>query len=83
METVLSAMFHSDVMILISHRAGGSWLPSGPEKLGSWAGLVAARGSTDWKVPQGPASPHTGLGDGEARKSSLRVSSVPGKGQHR
>ena len=66
-ETVLSATFHSDVTILISHGAGGpNWGP----------GLVAGRGSKGWEVPEGLASLYTGLGDGEARRSSP---SVPGK----
>lgn len=66
-ETMLSAMFYSDVMTLISHGAGGpNWGP----------GLVAGRGSKGWEVPEGLASLYTGLGDGEARRSSP---SVPGK----
>lgn len=66
-ETVLSATFYSDVTMLISHGAGGpNWGP----------GLVAGRGNKGWEVLEGLASLYTGLGDGEARRSSP---SVPGK----
>lgn len=62
-ETMPLATFHSDVTILISHRAGGpTWKRK--QRLGGTAR---------------PLFSYTGLGNGEARRSLPGVSSVPGK----